>query len=133
MMTGQKGKNIMKFIATNINTEDKKEVYRMTKGDSLKVQDMDRGTSFPVEKYALYEDTKTRKKNDGSQEEYTEKVLTIVSGNAKLGTISATFIKSFMEIVDIMGADPFAIIITGGKSKNGREYVNCELDCDYDG
>ena len=123
----------MKFIATNINTEDKKEVYRMTKGDSLKVQDMDRGTSFPVEKYALYEDTKTRKKNDGSQEEYTEKVLTIVSGNAKLGTISATFIKSFMVIVDIMGADPFAIIITGGKSKNGREYVNCELDCDYDG
>ncbi len=123
----------MKFIATNINTEDKREVYRMTKGDSLKVQDMDRGTSFPVEKYALYEDTKTRKKNDGSQEEYTEKVLTIVSGNAKLGTISATFIKSFMEIVDIMGADPFAIIITGGKSKNGREYVNCELDCDYDG
>jgi hypothetical protein len=123
----------MKFIATNINTEDKREVYRMTKGDSLKVQDMDRGTSFPVEKYALYEDTKTRKKNDGSLEEYTEKVLTIVSGNAKLGTISATFIKSFMEIVDIMGADPFAIIITGGKSKNGREYVNCELDCDYDG
>lgn len=133
IMTGQKGKNIMKFIATNINTEDKREVYRMTKGDSLKVQDMDRGTSFPVEKYALYEDTKTRKKNDGSLEEYTEKVLTIVSGNAKLGTISATFIKSFMEIVDIMGADPFAIIITGGKSKNGREYVNCELDCDYDG
>lgn len=133
IMTGQKGKNIMKFIATNINPEDKKEVYRMTKGDSLKVQDMDRGTSFPVEKYALYEDTKTRKKNDGSLEEYTEKVLTIVSGNAKLGTISATFIKSFMEIVEIMGADPFAIIITGGKSKNGREYVNCELDCDYDG
>lgn len=133
IMTGQKGKKIMKFIATNINPEDKKEVYRMTKGDSLKVQDMDRGTSFPVEKYALYEDTKTRKKNDGSQEEYTEKVLTIVSGNAKLGTISATFIKSFMEIVDIMGTDPFAIIITGGKSKNGREYVNCELDCDYDG
>lgn len=133
IMTGQKGKKIMKFIATNINQEDKKEVYRMTKGDSLKVQDMDRGTSFPVEKYALYEDTKTRKKNDGSLEEYTEKVLTIVSGNAKLGTISATFIKSFMEIVEIMGTDPFAIIITGGKSKNGREYVNCELDCDYDG
>ena len=57
-------------------------------------------------------------------------VLTIVSGNIKMGTISQTFIKSFLEIVDIMGTDPFAIVITGGKSKNGRDYVNCELDCD---
>lgn len=121
----------MKFLASNINEQDKREVYRMTKGDSLKVQDQPRGTSFPVEKFALYEDLKTRKKSDGSTEEYTEKVLTIVSGNIKLGTISATFIRSFMEIVEIMDGDPFAIIITGGKSKGGREYVNCELDCDY--
>lgn len=121
----------MNFIASNINEQDKREVYRMTKGDSLKVQDQPRGTSFPVDKFAVYEEEKQRKKNDGSMETYTEKVLTIVSGNVKLGTISATFIKSFLEIVEIMDGDPFAIIITGGKSKNGREYVNCELDCDF--
>lgn len=120
----------MKFIRTNIDESNKKEVYKLTKGESLKVKDMERGTSFPVEKYAVYEETKTRKKNDGSVEEYTETVLTFISGNMKLGTISATFIKAFLEIVDIMGDDPFSIIITGGKSKNGREYVNCELDCD---
>lgn len=119
----------MKFIATNINQNDKKEVYRMTKGDSLKVQDLDKGASFPVDKFAIYEETKTRNKQDGTTEEYTDTVLTIVSGQMKIGTISATFIKSFMEIVDLMEGDPFAIIITGGKSKNGREYVNCELDC----
>lgn len=129
-LSGRKENTIMKFIRTNIDESNKKEVYKLTKGESLKVKDMERGTSFPVEKYAVYEETKTRKKNDGSVEEYTETVLTFISGNMKLGTISATFIKAFLEIVDIMGDDPFSIIITGGKSKNGREYVNCELDCD---
>lgn len=128
-MTGEKGRTEMKFIATNIDEKNKKEVYRMTKGDSLKVQDMERGASFPVEKYAVYEETKTRNKQDGTTEEYNQTVLTFVSGNMKVGTISATFIRSFLEIVDIMGGDPFAIIITGGKSRNGRDFVNCELDC----
>lgn len=120
----------MEFIKTNINPADKKQVYRMTKGDSVKVQDLEKGTSFPVDAYAVYNETKLRKKQDGGTEEYTVQVLTIVSGNIKMGTISQTFIKSFLEIVDIMGTDPFAIVITGGKSKNGRDYVNCELDCD---
>ena len=120
----------MEFIKTNINPADKKQVYRMTKGDSVKVQDLEKGTSFPVDAYAVYNETKLRKKQDGGTEEYTVQVLTIVSGNIKMGTISQTFIKSFLEIVDIMGSDPFSIVITGGKSKNGRDYVNCELDCD---
>ena len=120
----------MEFLKTNIDSSNKKQVYRMTKGESLKVQDMEKGTSFPVDLYAVYKETKTRKKQDGSLEEYEETVLTFTSGNMKLGTISATFIKSFLEIVDIMEDEPFSILITGGKSKNGREYVNCELDCD---
>lgn len=119
----------MKFLKTNIDTANKKEVYRMTKGDSLKVQDLEKGASFPVDKFAVYEDVKTRNKQDGTTEEYTETVLTFISGNMKIGTISATFIRSFLEIVDIMDGDKFAVVITGGKSKNGREYVNCELDC----
>ena len=119
----------MKFIKTSIDTTDKKAVYRMTKGDSLKVQDLEKGASFPVDAYAVYEETKTRKKQDGTTEDYTDTVLTFVSGNMKIGTISATFIRSFLEIVEIMDGEPFAVVITGGKSKNGREYVNCELDC----
>lgn len=120
----------MTFIKTNINAEDKKQVYRMTKGDSLKIEGLERGVSLPVDKYALYDDVKTRNKQDGSVEEYTQRVLTFTSGNQKFGTISATFIRSFFEIVEIMGGDPFSIVVTGGESKNGRRYVNCELDCD---
>lgn len=122
----------MNFIKTNINTEDKKAVYRMTKGESQKIEGLEKGISLPVDKFALYEESKTRKKQDGTEEEYTQTVLTFTSGDYKFGTISQTFIKSFLEIVDIMGDDPFAIIITGGESKSGRKYVNCEMDCDFE-
>lgn len=122
----------MTFLRTNINTEDKKQVYRMTKGDSQKIDGLEKGLSLPVDNFALYTETKDRKKQDGTTEQYEQTVLTFTSGPHKFGTISATFIKSFLEIVDIMGEDKFAIIITGGESKSGRKYVNCELDCDFD-
>ena len=121
----------MNFIKTSIDTQNKKAVYRMTKGDSLKIEGVEKGTSLPVDAFALYDDDKTRQKQDGTTEEYTQRVLTFVSGGKKFGTISTTFIRSFMEIVEIMGAEKFAIIVTGGQSKNGRNYVNCELDCDW--
>ena len=121
----------IEFVATNINTADKKEIYRMTKGDSLKIEGLEKGLSVPVEKYALYIEEKERSKQDGTTETYKQNVLTFTSGKQKFGTISATFIRSFMEIVEIMEDDPFAIIITGGQSRNGRNYVNCELDCDF--
>jgi hypothetical protein len=122
----------MTFLKTNINTEDKKQVYRMTKGDSQKIEGLERGLSIPVDQYALYTEVKDRKKQDGTTEQYEQTVLTFTSGPHKFGTISATFIKSFLEIVEIMDGDPFAIIITGGESKSGRKYVNCELDCDFE-
>lgn len=118
------------FISTNIDPQDKKQVYRMTKGDSLKIDGLEKGISLPVDKFALYVEEKERAKQDGSTELYKQNVLTFTSGNQKFGTISATFIKSFMEIVEIMDGEQFAIIITGGQSRNGRNYVNCELDCD---
>ena len=106
----------MTFIKTNIDETNKRQVYRMTCGDSLKVDGVEKGTSIPIDNFALY--------SEGEKE-----VLTFTSGAHKYGTISRTFIKSFMEIVDIMEGEPFAIIVTGGVSKAGRSFVNCELDC----
>lgn len=122
----------MTFLKTNIDTNNKKQVYRMTKGDSQKIEGLEKGLSIPVDNFALYTETKDRKKQDGTTEQYEQTVLTFTSGPHKFGTISTTFIKSFLEIVDIMEGDPFAIIITGGESKSGRKYVNCELDCDFE-
>lgn len=122
----------MTFLKTNIDTANKKEVYRLTKGDSQKIEGLEHGLSLPVEKYALYTEVKDRNKQDGTVEQYSQTVLTFTSGSYKFGTISATFINSFMEIVELMDGEPFSIIITGGESKSGRKYVNCELDCDYE-
>lgn len=122
----------MTFLKTNIDTENKKQVYHMTKGDSQKIEGLEKGLSLPVDNYALYTEEKDRKKQDGTTEQYEQTVLTFTSGPHKFGTISATFIKSFLEIVEIMDGDPFAIVITGGESKSGRKYVNCELDCDFE-
>ena len=122
----------MTFLKTNIDTNNKKQVYRMTKGDSQKIDGLEKGLSLPVDNFCLYTEEKERKKQDGTTEQYEQTVLTFTSGPHKFGTISATFIKSFLEIVEIMGGDPFAIIITGGESKSGRKFVNCELDCDFD-
>lgn len=121
----------MEIIKTSINPEDKKALYRMTKKESNKIEGLERGLSIPVDDYCLYDEEKERKGRDGTLEQYSQRVLTFTSGSQKFGTISATFIRSFMEVVEIMGADKFAIVITGGTSKGGREYVNCELDCDF--
>lgn len=106
----------MEFIKTNIDQTNKKQVYKLTKGDSNKIDGLEYGTILPVDLFAVYM-------------EEDKKVLTFTSGEHKFGTISQTFIKSFLEIVDIMADDPFSIVVTGGTSKGGRKYVNCELDC----
>lgn len=116
----------MTIIRTNIDTTDKKAVYKLTKAESQRVQDIEKGLSLPVDKWAVY--TETKKNKNGEESEQT--VLAIVSGGMKISTISQTFIDSFLECVDLMGNDPFSIIITGGTSKGGRQFVNCELDCD---
>ena len=118
--------NCMTIIRTNIDTTDKKAVYKLTKAESQRVQDVEKGLSLPVDKWAIY--TETKKNKNGEETEQT--VLAIVSGGMKISTISQTFIDSFLECVDLMEDEPFSIIITGGTSKGGRQFVNCELDCD---
>ena len=112
----------MKIIKSNINEADKKAVYKLTKSESQRVQDVEQGLSLPVDKWCLYEE-----KNSKGED---QNVLAIVSGGMKISTISKTFIESFMECVELMDGEQFSIVITGGTSKGGRKYVNCELDCD---
>ena len=112
----------MEIIATNVDLGNKKELYKLTKSASIRVQDVEQGTSIPVDKYAIY----TEPNNKGED----QTVLAVVGGDVKITTISKTFIDSFKECLALMEGEPFSIIITGGTSKGGRKYVNCELDCD---
>lgn len=120
----------MEIISTNINREDKKAIYRLTKAAGVNVKDMHAGAVLAVSAYCLYTDVSQSR----TGEETTREVLSILvtddqGPGGKISTISPTFIRSFMEIVDIMGEDPFSIIILKETSKGGREFVTCELDC----
>ena len=117
----------MQIFKTNIQnlTEDKKALYKLTKTPGVNVKDIEPDKSHPVAAYALYEDVKETK--DGTK---AQAVLAIVlEDGTKLQTISPTFVNAFLEIVDIMGDEPFSIITRKSMSKGGREFVTCELDC----
>ena len=112
----------MNILMGNIDMKDKKAVYRMTKSESTQVKDLERGLSMPVDKWCLYEEENSKGE--------LQQVLSFTSGQQKVSTISKTFVRSFLECAELMDGDPFSVIITGGETKSGRSYVNCELDCD---
>ena len=118
----------MKILSTNIEnlTESKKTIYMLTKSPGVNVKDFRMDESLEVKTFALYTETKTAK--DGSENE--QEVLGIIlADGTKLATISPTFIRCFMEIVELMDGDPFSIICHKSVSNGGREFVTCELDC----
>jgi hypothetical protein len=117
----------MEISKTNIDCTDRREIYRMTKGTSLKVSEMEKDVTLPVDKWAIYEEEKT----DSKGETKVAKILSVVSAGMKFSTNSATFINSFEDIADIMQDEPFAIILRSGTTKAGRTYQDCELDCDW--
>ena len=118
----------MKIQRTNAPEGDKNLIYKLTKSTGVMVQDAPADMSVPVKWWAVYDDPKEAK--DGTLKENI--VLSIIDeSGAKYSTISATFIREFLEIVDIMEADPFAVLFRHGTTKAGKPFVTCELDCDF--
>ena len=104
----------MKIIAAN--TEDKKELYRMTHAVRAgKVIDL-AGQTITVNSWVLYEDTP-----EGSDASKT--VLTMVLDTGEIvGTISKTFVKEFVDIIDVLGELP-PLLVETSETKNGRTFV----------
>lgn len=118
----------MEIINCNFDRANKVDVYRLVKSSGMMVQEAPDGLSVPVGKWALYNDPKEQK--DGTFKD--NNVLSFIDhAGVKYSTVSATFIREFMDIVTIMDPDPFAIIIKHGTTKAGKAFVTCELDCDY--
>ena len=118
----------MEIIKTNIDTTDKKLVYKLTKSTSIMVQNAPEGLSIPIKAWALYNDPKETR--DGSVKD--QQVLSFIDNDgAKYSTISATFIREFLDCAEIMGGESFAILLKHGTTKGGKPFVTCELDCDF--
>ena len=117
----------MEIIKTNIDLNNKKALYKLTKSAGEMVQNAPEGLSIPVKAWALYNDPKEVR--DGQEKE--NKVLSFIdTAGVKYSTVSATFIREFFDIVDLMTGEDFSIILIHGTTKGGKPFVTCELDCD---
>lgn len=100
----------------------KVEKYMLTvdKGaESMK--DVPDGTIIPVKVWATYED----EKEDGT----TSEITSIMDTDGKVYAFqSATFRKSLENIHDVFGEEQYAIIKESGKTKAGRDFIDCRLD-----
>ena len=111
----------MEIIKTNIANlkEDKRTLYKLCKARGNNVKDLEANSEHPVDAYLLYTDVNSK----GDE----QRVLTIMSGELKMQTISKTFIESFLEVADLMGDEEYSIKIIKDITKAGREFVSCEL------
>lgn len=100
----------------------KKDLYKMTKGDTVSVRD-GVGVTFKTAAYILYQDTNTR----GDEVE----VLAIMTDDRTVySTVSETFKQRFFDIVETFGKEDLPdtdIVITEGTSKAGRVYASCTI------
>ncbi len=98
------------------------EIYLMTVSPSIKtMKDVPDGTIIDVDAIINFNDVK----EDGT----TTCITSILTSEKTVYAFqSTTFYLSLKEIMNIMKDKPFSIVKTSGKTKNGRDYINCELD-----
>lgn len=95
------------------------EIYKATKSNSIKrMSDITDNEIITVKDYIVYEDVK----EDGSIT-----ILSIITDTGIYATNSATFTRTFLDIVDIMGELPVNITVGHDTSKNGRKFIFADL------
>lgn len=98
------------------------EIYLMTVSPAIKtMKDVPDGTSIAVDAMLNFTDVK----EDGT----SSNITSIMTPDKTVYAFqSQTFYNSLKDIKAIMKEKPFSIVKTSGKTKNGRDYINCELD-----
>nr|DAW20223.1 MAG TPA: ssDNA binding protein [Caudoviricetes sp.] len=112
-------------MAIRINTQSKDfnevEQYLMTLDRAIvSLKNVEDDTSIPVAGYLTFTD----EKDNGDVD-----ILSIITpDNEVFSCQSATFKRSFDNIVNIMHDKPFNVIKISGTTKAGRPYIDCTLD-----
>lgn len=101
------------------------EEYLMTIAPSIvSAKDIEDGTKITVDGILTFEDVK---ENTGEVVE----VMSIITPDKQVySSQSATFKRSVTDISRIMKGKPFTVVKTSGKTKAGRDFINCILDVD---
>lgn len=117
----------MDIIKTNVAESNKALLYKLTRASGEMVQNIPTGTVIDLQAFCLYNDEKQAR--DGSIK--TNTVLSFVDKQGrKFSTISSTFIREFLYIDDLMGSEPYKLMVIQGTTKGGKPFVTCELNCD---
>lgn len=100
----------------------KVEKYLMTTAPDIEpLKNIADGESIPVDGYLIFDDIK----DNGDMQE----IVSIITPDKKVYSgQSATFKKSLKDIESVMEGEKFSIIKISGKTKVGRDYINCILD-----
>ena len=111
----------MEIIKKSSDKLTVKQMYDLTMSPEIgKVSDND-GALVQVDEWALYNDTD----KDGN----TREILSILDNEVgAVATNSATFIRDFMEIIDMCadcGVELQHVKISSGMSKAGRKFYTC--------
>lgn len=99
------------------------EQYLMTIAPSIQsVKDVEDGTYITVDGVLEFTDIK---ENTGEAVD----VMSIITPDKHVYSCqSATFKRSIHDISNIMKGKEFTVIKTSGKTKAGRDFINCVLD-----
>lgn len=99
---------------------DKKTIYFLTRSkNTMKMSECD-GQVIEVKAWAIYEDA------DYQTQEMKQVLAILTEDGETLATVSGTFIRDFLDIVDVFGEDLKKIKIMTGKTKNNRTFVTCD-------
>ena len=100
------------------------DLYGLTKGNDVRKMADAKGETLDICKFVLYNDV------DVNEEPMTILSVETVDG-VKYATNSKTFVRNFSDILAIFaeGEDemPTRFVVGSGKSKNGREYLTCDI------
>ena len=111
-----------------INAESREfneiEKYLMTISPAIiSIKDVEDGTKISVDGIMTFTD----EKDNGESAE----IMSIITPEKEVYSCqSYTFKRSIGDIAKIMNGKPFAVIKTSGKTKAGRDFINCILDLD---
>ena len=99
------------------------EKYLMTVAPSIKsMKDVADNTSIAIDGFIEFDD----EKEDTGEVNH---IVSVITPDSEVYSFqSATFKRSLNDIITIMGDKPFSIVKISGKTKAGRDYINCILD-----
>ena len=110
----------MNIINTNKADMSKREIYALTRSQSISLKDVENGAEITPDVWALYTDVNSK----GNEVE----ILAVkdVAGNV-FTTNSPTFKEEFAYIAALMSGEQYDIRVIKRESKAGRTFITCEL------